>query len=179
MIRFWFFIFMLGWWRIYDATLFFSNGLVGTIFGVCFFSSVHLSQLSSLWIFKVFDFDCYDLWIYFMIFNCSICEFISQFFDAHKFGPKAIGLQCSSLRSFTFIKHDTISGVGNGNDYLVAIAKVMPNLVHLRLGFFGSTITNKGYQAILDGCPIVESLVRNHINCDSLSLSEYWICSCS
>ncbi|XP_042038253.1 putative F-box/LRR-repeat protein 9 [Salvia splendens] len=71
---------------------------------------------------------------------------------------EAIGLQCSSLRSFTLIKHDAISGVGNGNDCLVAIAKVMPNLVHLRLGFFGSTITNKGYQAILDGCPIVESL---------------------
>ncbi|XP_042040880.1 F-box protein SKIP19-like isoform X2 [Salvia splendens] len=72
---------------------------------------------------------------------------------------EAIGRQCSSLRSFTLIKHDSISGVGNGNDYLVAIAKVMPNLVHLRLGFFGSTITNKGYQAILDGCPIVESLI--------------------
>ncbi|XP_047971476.1 putative F-box/LRR-repeat protein 9 isoform X1 [Salvia hispanica] len=72
---------------------------------------------------------------------------------------EAIGLQCSSLRSFTLIKHDAISGVGNGNDYLVAIAKAMPNLVHLRLGFFGSTITNKGYQAILDGCPIVESLI--------------------
>ncbi|XP_057797751.1 putative F-box/LRR-repeat protein 9 isoform X2 [Salvia miltiorrhiza] len=72
---------------------------------------------------------------------------------------EAIGVECLSLRSFTLIKHDAVSGVGNGNDYLVAIAKVMPNLVHLRLGFFGSTITNKGYQAILDGCPRVESLI--------------------
>lgn len=76
---------------------------------------------------------------------------------------EAIGIACSELRSFTLIKHDAISGVGNGNDYLVAISKVMPNLIHLRLGFFGSTITNRGYQAILDGCPLIESLVRNHI----------------
>ncbi|KAH6776710.1 hypothetical protein C2S52_014271 [Perilla frutescens var. hirtella] len=76
---------------------------------------------------------------------------------------EAIGVACMKLRSFTLIKHDAISGVGNGNDYSVAISKAMPNLVHLRLGFFGSTITSRGYQAILDGCPLIESLVRIYI----------------
>lgn len=73
---------------------------------------------------------------------------------------EAIGGACLRLRSFTLIKHDAVSGVGNGNDYSLAISKAMPNLLHLRLGFFGSTITTRGYQAILDGCPLIESLVR-------------------
>ncbi|KAK1375551.1 putative F-box/LRR-repeat protein 23 [Heracleum sosnowskyi] len=47
--------------------------------------------------------------------------------------------------------------IADGADaFVMAIAKGMPQLLHLEL--IGSAMTNKGLQAILDGCPQLESL---------------------
>lgn len=43
-----------------------------------------------------------------------------------------------------------------GDDFVMAIAKGMSQIRHLQL--IGSAMTNKGLQAILDGCPQLESL---------------------
>jgi len=43
-----------------------------------------------------------------------------------------------------------------GNEEALAIAKSMPELRHLQL--IGNYMTNVGLQAILDGCPLLESL---------------------
>ncbi|KAL8468598.1 hypothetical protein ACS0TY_031697 [Phlomoides rotata] len=44
----------------------------------------------------------------------------------------------------------------SSNDCALAIAKSMPNLRHLRL--FAQSLNNEGLEAILDGCPHLESL---------------------
>ncbi|KAK6150123.1 hypothetical protein DH2020_017648 [Rehmannia glutinosa] len=71
---------------------------------------------------------------------------------------ETIGISCPMLKSFTF---NTNRGyrfplVEIDNGYAVAVAGNMPNLRHLRL--FGNRLNNEGVQAILDGCPHLESL---------------------
>jgi len=53
------------------------------------------------------------------------------------------------------------------NDDAIAIAKTMPKLRHLSM--FGNLLTNVGLHAILDGCPLLESVVLR--NCFHLDLS--------
>lgn len=78
-----------------------------------------------------------------------------------------IGISCPMLKSFSF--NDRGSKKPNPEQYMVedeftensnevaqAIAKSMPNLCHLRL--FADWMKNDGLEAILDGCPKLESL---------------------
>ncbi|KAH6799843.1 hypothetical protein C2S52_000307 [Perilla frutescens var. hirtella] len=82
---------------------------------------------------------------------------------------QTIGISCPMLKSFTS-NHGRLSrrcwkrsqrmrrrfrGYSE-NDEAVAIAKSMPNLHHLRL--FANYLNNEGLEAILDGCPRLESL---------------------
>ncbi|KZV07084.1 hypothetical protein F511_45434 [Dorcoceras hygrometricum] len=69
---------------------------------------------------------------------------------------EAIGLCCPMLKSFTFNDRGYRFPLLEGNEYPMAIAKAMPALRHLCL--FGNKMTNEGVEAILDGCPQLESL---------------------
>ncbi|VFQ78463.1 unnamed protein product [Cuscuta campestris] len=84
-----------------------------------------------------------------------------------------IGQSCPKLNSFTLSSSDHrhrpsayASDDDCNNDYeALAIAKSMPGLRHLRL--VGNNMTNEGLQAILDGCPYLESLdIRRCFNVD-------------
>ncbi|XP_015878944.3 F-box protein SKIP19 [Ziziphus jujuba] len=69
---------------------------------------------------------------------------------------EAIGHCCPLLKSLKLncrgFRHPHLAI----DDEAVAIAKSMPELRHLQL--FGNKLTNEGLQAILDGCPHLESL---------------------
>lgn len=76
---------------------------------------------------------------------------------------EALGRALPRLRSFSLTQvgskklrflddEDPLSG----NEEALAIAKSMPELHHLQL--IGNYMTNVGLQAILDGCPLLESL---------------------
>ncbi|VFQ58891.1 unnamed protein product [Cuscuta campestris] len=69
---------------------------------------------------------------------------------------QAIGQSCPKLKSFTFTDCKNIYDTCNVNYDALAIAKSMPGLRHLRL--VGDCMTKKGMEAILDGCPNLESL---------------------
>lgn len=78
---------------------------------------------------------------------------------------EVIGRSCPLLKSLKFSwmfrKHIEF------NDDASAIAKTMPKLRHLSM--FGNLLTNVGLHAILDGCPLLESVVLR--NCFHLDLS--------
>ncbi|PNY10395.1 F-box protein skip19-like [Trifolium pratense] len=69
---------------------------------------------------------------------------------------QAIGRHCHQLKTFKF----NIEGFRHPHmeydDEAFAIAKTMPGLRHLQL--FGNKMSNAGLLAILDGCPLLESL---------------------
>ncbi|KAK6150102.1 hypothetical protein DH2020_017627 [Rehmannia glutinosa] len=70
---------------------------------------------------------------------------------------ETISISCPMLKSFTFNNRGykfPLVKVDNG--YAVAVAGNMPNLRHLRL--LENRLNNEGVQAILDGCPHLESL---------------------
>lgn len=82
-------------------------------------------------------------------------------------GIKVVGRSCPLLKSFTFDKYGSISPI-ECDDEALAIAENMHGLHHLAL--FGNKITNKGVQAILDGCPHLESLDLRR--CFNVTLEE-------
>ncbi|KAL8461030.1 hypothetical protein ACS0TY_032492 [Phlomoides rotata] len=82
---------------------------------------------------------------------------------------EAIGISCPMLKSFTFNEsgfqcpvetfvsdNEELKYGNDSNRHARAIAKTMPNLRHLSL--ICNTIKNNGLEAILDGCPHLESL---------------------
>ena len=72
---------------------------------------------------------------------------------------ESIGMSCPVLKSFTYIDYwlTDYPIVGRfGTDHAIAIGETMPNLHHL--GLWGQPMTNQGLEAILDGCPHLESL---------------------
>ncbi|KAG6407158.1 hypothetical protein SASPL_130142 [Salvia splendens] len=77
---------------------------------------------------------------------------------------ESIGISCPMLKSFTYI--NIWDGLFEFTEHAVAMGKNMPNLRHLRL--FTFCIGIQGLEAILDGCPNLESL---HIQqCSGLDL---------
>lgn len=73
-----------------------------------------------------------------------------------------VGRSCPLLKSFT-LNRTGRRHPRECNEEAFAIAKTMPGLRHLSL--FGNEMTNEGLQAILDGCPHLESLdVRQCFN---------------
>ncbi|CAI9782177.1 unnamed protein product [Fraxinus pennsylvanica] len=80
-------------------------------------------------------------------------------------GIEATGHSCPKLRSFTLSESGYKYPQLVCNDDALAIAKSMPGLHHLEL--LGNNMTNEGLQAILDGCPLLESLdIRKCFNLD-------------
>lgn len=77
---------------------------------------------------------------------------------------------CPMLKSFIYnnycLKYST--GVSSADDFVIAIAKGMPQLLHLQLT--GSKMTNEGLQTILDGCPNLQSLDLR--GCFNINLNE-------
>ena len=72
---------------------------------------------------------------------------------------ESIGMSCPVLKSFTYIDYwlTDYPIVGRfGTDHAIVIGETMPNLHHL--GLWGQPMTNQGLEAILDGCPHLESL---------------------
>ncbi|XP_059437442.1 putative F-box/LRR-repeat protein 23 [Corylus avellana] len=69
---------------------------------------------------------------------------------------KAMGRCCPHLKSFKYNEKGYRTPYMECNEVALAIAENMPELRHLQL--FGNTLTNDGLQAILDGCPHLESL---------------------
>lgn len=85
--------------------------------------------------------------------------------SVHAKDIETIGISCPMLKSFTCNGHwseDSIYSDDDHSEYLycnehaVAIGKNMPNLRHLQL--LENWMKNEGLQAILDGCPHLESL---------------------
>ncbi|MED6178310.1 hypothetical protein PIB30_106339, partial [Stylosanthes scabra] len=68
---------------------------------------------------------------------------------------EAIGRGCPLLTSFKFNENGFFHD-GNGNDHAFAIARNMSNLRHLQL--VRNSLDDSGVSAILDGCPLLESL---------------------
>ncbi|KAL6580156.1 hypothetical protein OROMI_008180 [Orobanche minor] len=78
---------------------------------------------------------------------------------------EAIGRSCPKLRSFTLSKSGNKLSKYISNDDALAVAKSMSGLRQLRL--LGNDMSNEGLEAILDGCPLLESLdVRRCYNAD-------------
>ncbi|KAL8152438.1 hypothetical protein V2J09_010198 [Rumex salicifolius] len=69
---------------------------------------------------------------------------------------KAIGNSCPQLKSFKLNDIAEKNQLFSRDGYSLAIAETMPNLSYLQL--IGSSMTNEGLQAILDGCPNLVSL---------------------
>ncbi|KAJ4816014.1 RNI-like superfamily protein [Rhynchospora pubera] len=81
---------------------------------------------------------------------------------------EAIGLLCPRLKHFRL--NELYFGCGSNKKNLIAnyIGKTMPNLRSLQL--IGSSMTEEGLHAILEGCPQLESLdIRN---CDNLTINQ-------
>jgi len=78
---------------------------------------------------------------------------------------EVIGRSCPLLKSLKFSR--MFSKDIELNDDAFAIAKTMPKLHHLSM--FGNLLTNVGLHVILDGCPLLESLVLR--DCIHLDLS--------
>ncbi|KAJ1427623.1 Leucine-rich repeat [Sesbania bispinosa] len=67
-----------------------------------------------------------------------------------------IGQCCPLLKVLKFNSKEIFKGFECNDDVAFAIAKTMPNLCHLHLS--GNKLGNVGLLAILDGCPLLESL---------------------
>ncbi|XP_045809961.1 putative F-box/LRR-repeat protein 23 [Trifolium pratense] len=72
---------------------------------------------------------------------------------------EALGRCCPRLKSLTFARM-LCEHFGYGSEnigaFAFAIAKTMPRLLHLKIS--GNVLSNDGVLAILDGCPLLESL---------------------
>ncbi|XP_031116492.1 putative F-box/LRR-repeat protein 23 [Ipomoea triloba] len=80
-----------------------------------------------------------------------------------KKGIVAAGQSCPFLNSFSFIKLSFNGFLCKPSDEeAVAIAENMHGLKHLTL--VGNEMTDKGVEAILDGCPRLQSLNLDHCN---------------
>ncbi|KAL3643693.1 hypothetical protein CASFOL_014508 [Castilleja foliolosa] len=79
---------------------------------------------------------------------------------------EGISISCPNLKSFTFIKRSSrFAPLEIDDSYALTIAKIMPNLQHLCL--IGNKLSNEGLEAILNGCPKLESLdLRKCYNVD-------------
>ncbi|XP_019179650.1 PREDICTED: putative F-box/LRR-repeat protein 23 isoform X3 [Ipomoea nil] len=77
-----------------------------------------------------------------------------------KQGIKAAGQSCHFLNSFSLIKKSWILNESCDDEEAFAIAENMHGLKHLTL--YGNRMTDKGVEAILDGCPRLQSLNLDH-----------------
>lgn len=82
---------------------------------------------------------------------------ISNSLLSHEPSLQVVGASCPRLKSFKFNDRWWYSwDWRESNDGALAIAATMHDLHHLQLR--GNKLTNDGLQAILDGCPHLESL---------------------
>ncbi|XWS40444.1 hypothetical protein CRYUN_Cryun18bG0140700 [Craigia yunnanensis] len=78
------------------------------------------------------------------------------FGNAGKDAIEAVGCCCPLLKTFKYNQEGTRDFSYQCDEEAIAIAENMHGLRHLQL--VGNKLTNKGLQAILDGCPYLESL---------------------
>ncbi|XVF81982.1 hypothetical protein PTKIN_Ptkin16aG0006300 [Pterospermum kingtungense] len=78
------------------------------------------------------------------------------FGDTGKDSIEAFGSCCPLLRTFKYNQEGTRDPSYQSDEEALAIAENMHGLHHLQL--IGNKLTNRGLQAILDGCPYLESL---------------------
>lgn len=69
---------------------------------------------------------------------------------------KTVGRCCPLLKSLKLVEEQSWKEHMVSNEEALAIAETMPKLRHLQI--IGNGLTNIGLQAILDGCPDLESL---------------------
>ncbi|XP_058733356.1 putative F-box/LRR-repeat protein 23 [Vicia villosa] len=90
----------------------------------------------------------------------DICHCLNQIPDFYEF----IGQSCPLLKSLKF-SPTTYVVEDKYDDVAFAIAKTMPMLRHLTI--LNNGLTNNGLLAILDGCPLLESLdIRGCVHLD-------------
>ncbi|XP_022146630.1 F-box protein SKIP19-like [Momordica charantia] len=88
----------------------------------------------------------------------SLCSFTEKTLET-------VGRCCRLLKSLKLDCQDCRRGMIDCDRDAIAIAENMPNLRYLQI--FGSSLTDRGLQAILDGCPDLESLdLRQCFNLD-------------
>ncbi|XP_058768659.1 putative F-box/LRR-repeat protein 23 [Vicia villosa] len=78
------------------------------------------------------------------------CSFLSKDLFEH------IGRCCPLLKSLKYSPPNEVAGDNKCDDVAFAIANTMSNLRHLTV--LNNELTNNGLLAILDGCPLLESL---------------------
>ncbi|XP_016445185.1 putative F-box/LRR-repeat protein 9 [Nicotiana tabacum] len=102
--------------------------------------------------------------------NFPLLEELHLYFSVISYNDmEVIGHSCPMLKSFTSNAYGFLGFSPPRylcDDQALAVARSMPELRHLIL--FGNILTNEGLQAILDGCPHLESLDVRH--CYNLSL---------
>ncbi|GAU22401.1 hypothetical protein TSUD_122870 [Trifolium subterraneum] len=74
-----------------------------------------------------------------------------------------IGQCCPLLKSLEYARLVNRYQILGINDEAFAIAKTMPRLLHLKIS--GNVLNNDGILAILDGCPLLESLDLTRYGC--------------
>ncbi|XVF68326.1 hypothetical protein PTKIN_Ptkin10aG0195900 [Pterospermum kingtungense] len=80
--------------------------------------------------------------------------------NVRKDSIEAVGRCCPLLHTFKYNQRASPNSMFEYDDEALAIAKNMHGLRHLQL--VGNELSNRGLQAILDGCPYLESLdLRN------------------
>ncbi|XP_062162817.1 putative F-box/LRR-repeat protein 23 isoform X2 [Alnus glutinosa] len=83
-------------------------------------------------------------------------ELVISYCFLSKEALEAVGRCCSHLKSLKFNSRELWHFKYDEEELAIAIAENMSELRHLQL--FGNRLTNDGLQAILDGCPHLESL---------------------
>lgn len=99
-------------------------------------------------------------------------ELIICFFEVETI--ETIGRICPTLKSFSLNDVGSRDYELNCNEEALAISRSMPKLRHLQL--IGNPMTYLGLKAILDGCPLLESLDLRA--CFHLNLSEDMVKKC-
>lgn len=94
--------------------------------------------------------------------------YISENYKLSKFSYAAAGLCCPLLKSLTYGRIIPIGYLIEVDDEAFSIAKTMPGLRNLKI--YGDVLTSDGIIAILNGCPLLESL--DMAECNSLNLEK-------
>ncbi|KAL6123024.1 hypothetical protein ACLB2K_075547 [Fragaria x ananassa] len=103
--------------------------------------------------------------------HCNYRFDIPYFEDTPQGNLEVIGRFCPLLKSLKLNRHNSKMFFEGWDGDALAIAETMHGLHHLQL--FGNKLTSNGLRAILDGCPLLESLDLRH--CWHINLDREWL----